>query len=195
MVLTKQRFYTAEEYLKLEEQAELRHEYIDGEIREIKGGTTNHNQIAGNIYAYFRRVLRGKNYKTYIENVRLWIEENRVFIYPDIMVIEGNPVYYGKGTTTVVNPCLIIEVLSKSTKNYDQGDKFDFYRSLSSLQEYILVEQDRFHVIQYTKVSAIQWLLTEYELVSDELKLKAVSFSMSLEDIYEGVDFNLLESR
>ena len=98
----------------------------------------------------------------FTENVRVWIEKYQIHTYPDVMIIKDQPIYHGKETTTVTNPCLIIEAASKSTKNYDQGDKFDYYRSLYSLQEYIVVEQSRIHVLQHTKANTHQWLLTEY---------------------------------
>ena len=184
------KIYTPEEYLALEAEADVRHEYLNGEIREMAGGTTNHNEIITNLCVALKPRLRKENYRLFTENVRVWIEKYRVYTYPDVMVIADEPVYHGKGTTTVINPCLIIEVASKSTKNYDQGDKFDYYRGLSSLQEYILVEQSRIHILQHTKTNNNQWLLTEYEEDSQEFSLSILPFSFVLDEIYEGVDFN-----
>lgn len=121
---TQTRYYTPEEYLELEEKAEFKNEYRDGEIVAMTGGTTNHNEIAGNLYAHLKFGLRSKNYRVYIGDVRVWIPRYRQYTYPDVMVIEGEPIYTEKGTTTVMNPSLIAEVLSPSTQNYDQGDKF-----------------------------------------------------------------------
>ena len=176
--------------MALEAEADVRHEYLNGEIREMAGGTTNHNEIITNLCVALKPRLRKENYRLFTENVRVWIEKYRVYTYPDVMVIADEPVYHGKGTTTVINPCLIIEVASKSTKNYDQGDKFDYYRGLSSLQEYILVEQSRIHILQHTKTNNNQWLLTEYEEDSQEFSLSILPFSFVLDEIYEGVDFN-----
>ena len=184
------KIYTPEEYLALEVESEVRHEYLNGEIREMAGGTTNHNEIITNLCVALKPRLRKENYRLFTENVRVWIEKYRVYTYPDVMVIADEPIYHGKGTTTVINPCLIIEVASKSTKNYDQGDKFDYYRGLSSLQEYILVEQSRIHVLQHTKTNDNQWLLTEYEEDSQEFSLSILFLSLALNEIYEGVDFN-----
>ncbi|MEJ1936451.1 Uma2 family endonuclease, partial [Nostoc sp. NIES-2111] len=128
-VATQKRFYTPEEYLELEEKAEFKSEYCDGEIIPMTGGTTNHNKIAGNFYAYLKYALRRQKYEIYIADVRLWIPRYRQYTYPDVMLIQGEPVYTGTNTTTVMNPSLIVEVLSKSTKDYDQGDKFLYYRS------------------------------------------------------------------
>ena len=184
------KIYTPEEYLALEVESDVRHEYLNGEIREMAGGTTNHNEIITNLCVALKPRLRKENYRLFTENVRVWIEKYRVYTYPDVMVIADEPIYHGKGTTTVINPCLIMEVASKSTKNYDQGDKFDYYRGLSSLQEYILVEQSRIHVLQHTKTNDNQWLLTEYEEDSQEFSLSILPLSLALNEIYEGVDFN-----
>lgn len=182
------KIYTPEEYLALEAGSDIRHEFLDGEIRIMAGGTTNHNEIITNLCVALKPKLRKENYRLFTENVRVWIEKYRIYTYPDVMVIADQPIYYGKGTTTVINPCLIIEVASKSTKNYDQGDKFDYYRSLPSLQEYILVEQSRIHVLQHTKTNNNQWLLTEYEEGSQEFSLNILSLALSLAEIYEEVD-------
>ena len=184
------RIYTPEEYLAKEADADIRHEYLNGEIREMAGGTTNHNEIITNLCVALKPRLRKENYRLFTENVRVWIEKYRVYTYPDVMVIAEEPIYHGKGTTTVINPCLIIEVASKSTKNYDQGDKFDYYRGLSSLQEYILVEQSRVHVLQHTKTNNNQWLLTEYEEDSQDFNLSILPLSLVLDEIYEGVNFD-----
>ena len=185
------KIYAPEEYLALEVESDVRHEYLNGEIREMAGGTTNHNEIITNLCVALKPRLRKENYRLFTENVRVWSEKYRVYTYPDAMAIADEPIYHGKGTTTVINPCLIIEVASKSTKNYDQGDKFDYYRSLSSLQEYILVEQSRIHILQHTKTNDNRWLLTEYEEDSEEFSLSILPLSLSLDEVYEGVDFAL----
>ncbi len=193
MIQLQRRYYTPEEYLQLEEQAETRSEYRDGEMIPMAGGTTNHNEIVTNLCASLKPPLRQKKYRLFTENVRVWIDRYRVYTYPDVMVIAGEPIYHGTGTTTVINPCLIMEVMSKSTKNYDQGDKFDYYRSLPDLQEYVLVEQSRVHVLQYSKTTAGKWLLTELEAETDLLELSSVAIALSLADLYAGVDFSLKE--
>jgi len=183
------RYYTPEEYLELEEKAEYKSEYHDGEIVPMTGGTTNHNEIAGNFYAHLKFALRKQNYRVYIGDVRLWIPRYREHTYPDVMVIQGKPVYTGTNTTTVMNPLLIVEVLSKSTKNYDQGDKFLYYRSIPELQEYILIDQSQYHVMQYVKTADSQWLFTELEAESGLLSLQSIDFQIALSDLYEKVNF------
>jgi Uma2 family endonuclease len=190
---TKTQYYTQEEYLQLEETAVYKSEYRDGEIIAMTGGTTNHNEIAGNFYAYLKLALRKQNYRVYIGDVRLWIPHYRQYTYPDIMVIQGEPIYTEKGTTTVMNPMLIVEVLSKSTKNYDQGDKFMYYRSIPEIKEYILVDQESFYVIQFYQNNENQWVLKEYQGEAQTLKLHHLDFAISFADLYTGVDFTIIE--
>jgi Uma2 family endonuclease len=188
-VQTVKHHYTPEEYLELEDKADFKSEYRDGEIILMTGATTNHNKIAGNFYAFLRFALRGKKYDIYMADVRLWIPRYRQYTYPDVMVIQGKPVYEGKSTTTVMNPLLIAEVLSKSTKNYDQGDKFLYYRSISELKEYILIDQYQYHVMQYVKTAERQWLFTELEGESANLALQTIDFQIALSELYEQVNF------
>lgn len=188
-VQTQKRYYTPEEYLELEEKAEFRSEYRDGEIVPMTGGTTNHNKIAGNFYAYLKFALRGKNFDVYISDVRLWIPRYRQYTYPDVMLIQGQPVYTGTNTTTVMNPCLIAEVLSKSTQNYDQGNKFLYYRSIPEFKEYILIDQYQYHVMHYVKTTDGKWIFDEIEDESTVLSLSTVDFQMKLSDLYEQVNF------
>ncbi|NJM68836.1 MAG: Uma2 family endonuclease [Scytonema sp. RU_4_4] len=190
-VQTQKRYYTPEEYLELEEKAEYKSEYRDGEIVPMTGGTTNHNEIALNLAASLKFAVKGQNYRVYIGDVRLWIPRYRQHTYPDVMVIQGQPVYTGTNTTTVMNPLLIAEVLSKSTKNYDQGDKFLYYRSIPEFKEYILIDQYHYHVMQYVKTAEGQWLFTEIEGESATLSLQTADFKILLSDLYEQVDFTV----
>lgn len=188
-VQTLKRAYTPEEYLALEEEAKFKNEYRDGEIVPMTGGTTNHNKIALNFTANLKIALRGQDYDIYIGDVRLWIPRYRQYTYPDMMVIQGEPIYTGTSTTTVMNPLLIAEVLSKSTKNYDQGDKFLYYRSIPELKEYILIDQSKYHVMQYIKTAECQWLFTEGESESAVLTLHSIDFQIPFSDLYERVNF------
>jgi len=184
--LTKQQ-YTIDEYLELESQAEVRHEYIDGEILEMAGGTTNHNEIITNLCVILKPSLRKLNGKVYTENVRLWIAQQKMFTYPDVMVIAQNPEYHGENKTTVTNPLIIIEVLSNSTRDYDLGRKFEYYRSLDSLQEYILIDPEKPLVMSYNRNNNQQWSLTILENINDKLELNSVPIEIVLQDIYDGI--------
>ncbi|NBD34295.1 MAG: Uma2 family endonuclease [Cyanobacteria bacterium] len=191
-MLTKTQSYTPKEYLELEENTEERHEYRDGDIVPMTGGTTNHNEISLNLASHLKFGLRKQNYRVYIGDVKVWIPRYRQYTYPDVMVIAGEPVYPDQGTTTVINPILITEVLSQPTKNYDQGDQFLAYRSIPDLQEYILIDQNSYHVVQYVKQNDQQWLLTEYQNQAATIPFKCLQFTIPLLDLYEGVDFTLI---
>ncbi|MEH2378687.1 MAG: Uma2 family endonuclease [Nostoc sp.] len=190
---TPKKSYSPEEYLQLEETSESKNEYRDGEIIPMAGGTTNHNEIAGNFYANFKFTMRGKNYKIYMGDVKLWIQRYRIYTYSDVMVIQGEPIYEGTGTTTVTNPIMIVEVLSKSTENHDRTNKFRFYRSIATLKEYIMINQYEYFVEQFNKNAEGQWVLTEYESVDAVLSLKSIGFQISFSDIYQEVNFEIDE--
>jgi Uma2 family endonuclease len=155
----------------------------------MAGGTTNHNKIALNFAAALKYGLRKKSYDVYIGDVRLWIPRYRQYTYPDVMVIEGEPIYQNANTTTVMNPLLIAEVLSKSTSNYDQSDKFLYYRSIPEFKEYILINQYQYHVMHYVKTNDGKWIFTELESESDILKLQTIDFQIDFSDLYEQVNF------
>jgi Uma2 family endonuclease len=182
-------YYTPEEYLELEEKADGKNEYRDGEIIEMAGGTINHNKLAGNFYIYLNLALNNLDYETYIGDVKLWIPRYRQFTYPDVMVIAGEPVFYGKNTIIVTNPLLIAEVLSQSTKDYDRGDKFLYYRSIPDFQEYIVIDQTQYYIMQYVKTSENQWILTEYSTEGSILNLSSINLKLSLKELYKKVDF------
>ncbi|WP_159785867.1 Uma2 family endonuclease [Sodalinema gerasimenkoae] len=189
---TKAPYYTPQDYLELEENSQDKHEYRDGEIIPMAGGTTNHNKIALNLCRQFPLSIGDIDYEVYLGDVKLWIPAYRQYTYPDVMVIEGQPMYHETGTTAVINPTLIVEVLSNSTRNYDQGDKFDGYRSLPQFRDYLLICQYQYHVKHFSKTSENQWLLTEYRNLEDEIQLRSIEFRMSLAEIYRRV--NLQES-
>lgn len=179
--------YTIAEYLEIETQGEFRHEFINGEMIAMAGGTTNHNEIITNLCLLLKPSLRQQNGKVYTENVRLWIPEYNIFTYPDVMVMAGEPIYCGDNKTTVTNPIALIEVLSNSTKDYDLGRKFEYYRSLESLEEYVLIEPEKTLIMIYRRDNQKKWLLDILDTFTDILRLESVTVEMPLSDIYEGV--------
>jgi Uma2 family endonuclease len=191
---TENKYYTPEEYLTLEEKATEKHEYRDGEIVLMPGGTTNHNQIALNFCRKFPLTIKEQDYYIYINDVRLWIPQYRVFTYPDVMVIKGKPIYEGSSKTNVTNPLIIVEVLSQSTRDYDRTDKFEFYRSIPEFKEYILIDQDRFYATQYFKQGDGKWIFNDYKGAESVLKLASDEFEISFQDLYARVDFELDEN-
>src|SRR6202012_6265077 len=136
------RKYSIEEYLEMENAATEKHEYYKGEIFAMSGAKHQHNLVAGNIYAPLKNKLRDKPCKPLNSDSRIHIEKNTLFTYPDISVVCGDPVFLNDDEWNLLNPTVIIEVLSPSTQNYDRGDKFNLYRDIPTLKEYILGEPE-----------------------------------------------------
>jgi Uma2 family endonuclease len=185
-----QRTYNREEYLEFEVASEERHEYVNGDIRLVTGGTPNHNDIAGNLYVQIKLALKGKPYRTFYTDQRLWVPDRSLYTYPDVMVVE-KPLQLQTGRTdTVINPCFIAEVLSKSTQDYDHGEKFSTYRTIDSFREYLLIDQYSIHVEHYVKTAANQWLLSEYADPNVTLSLNTFETQIEINALYENIDIN-----
>lgn len=183
------RLHTPAEYLALEERSEQRHEYHNGVIVPMTGGSLIHNLIAGNIFAWLKASLRGKAATAYINDLRVWIPDTRRYTYPDVFVIQEKPQFHENRTDTILNPSLIIEVLSQSTSDYDRGDKFKAYRSIPSFQEYWLVAQSQRQVEQYCKNEDNSWLYHVYEGPEGLIQSPTLQNKMEMRDIYEDVEF------
>ncbi|MFB2975406.1 Uma2 family endonuclease [Microseira sp. BLCC-F43] len=189
MIAAEQRYYSPEEYLELEVNSEERHEYIDGQIIPMTGGTPNHNQIALNLSGSLNFALKRQSYRVFVTDQRLWIPKKRIHTYPDVMVVQGQLEFAAGRRDTLVNPLMIVEVLSKSTKSYDRDEKFAAYRTIPSFREYLLIDQYTLHVEQYSKTDNNRWIFTEYEDEDETISLAAVPFEIVLADIYDKVDF------
>ena len=182
------RFYTIDEYLALEATAEYKREYRDGEIVPIPGGTLKHSRISGNILAYLTSVLRDTQFEPINNDLRLWIPEYRRGVYPDVMAFDGEPQLNADRLDEVLNPILIVEVLSPSTEDYDRQNKFRIYRSIPSFREYLLVEQDEPFVERYSKQTQ-GWLLSEFNGLEVSIPLESVGIELPMAEIYRGVAF------
>jgi Uma2 family endonuclease len=189
VVQTPPRHYSIDEYFALEETTEYRNEYRNGEIVTMTGGSINHNQIIVNLVIALSLVLREQNYGVYANDLRLWIPRYNEYTYPDILIIKDEPIFQERRTDTVVNPCIIFEILSKSTSSRDRGDKFTFYRSISEFQEYILIDQYQVHIEQFSKIPEGNWLLTESDVEDGILNLVSVKCQIPHRQIYERVKF------
>lgn len=181
--------HTVEEYLELELASATRSEYRNGEIIPMTGGTPDHNDIASNLMVALKLVLRGKPYRVFITDQRLWIPGRNLYIYPDVMVL-AKPLQLQTGRTdTVINPCFIAEVLFKSTQDHDRGEKFVAYRTIDNFREYLLIDQYRIHVEHYIKTAANQWLLSEYDDPTITLTFSVFEFQIQIAELYENIDF------
>jgi Uma2 family endonuclease len=181
--------YSPEEYLEMEVRSEDRHEYRDGEIVLMTGATPNHNRISRNLCTAMTMGLQGRSLEVFVADQRLWISQARLYTYPDIMVIEGALVLQSGRKDTVVNPTLIVEVLSKSTQAYDRGDKFAAYRTIPGFQEYVLVDQYSRHIEHYVKISPKKWDFQEYDETDTVVPLKSIDLEVEIAYIYSKVEF------
>ena len=197
MISTIKRRYTLDEYRALEEKAEGRSEYRDGEIIPMPGGTLKHSRISGNIFAFLKFLLRDTEFEPINSDLRLWIPEHRRGVYPDVMVFDGEPQLNGDvydkpqerlRLDEVLNPILIVEVLSPSTADYDRQNKFRIYRSIPSFSEYLLVEQDEAFVERYSKQTQ-GWLFNEFKGLEQSISLDSVGMELPMAEIYRGVVF------
>lgn len=188
-VPAKKKSISISEYFEMEEKSDIRHEYYKGEIFAFAGASINHGRIIGNINSKFLQKLANKNCESFSSDLKVRIEEVDLFTYPDILVICDKPEFYKDRDDTVLNPVLIIEVLSGSTKNYDRGEKFEFYRTVKSLQDYILVDQRRVHVEHFVRSAENKWVLTETSDINSSLEISNLKLEVSLEEIYDRVDF------
>jgi Uma2 family endonuclease len=182
-------FITAEEYLAREREAEFKSEYLNGEILAMAGASRPHNLIAGNIYAKLHAQLEHRSCNIYPSDMRLKVSSSGLYTYPDVMVVCGEEQFDDDEEDTLLNPALIVEVLSKSTERQARGAKFEHYSKLGSLQEYLLAAQHRPRLELFTKQSPGRWLLTEFESLDDVVKLTSINCELALKDVYLKVNF------
>jgi Uma2 family endonuclease len=195
MQLTEKQYYTPEEYLELEATADYKSEYLNGQIIPMAGASINHNRIAGNCYAALNFAFRQQDkYEAFNSDMRLWIPQRLTSTYPDVMILAGEPEFFNDRTDIVTNPQVIIGVLSNSTKGYDREDKFETYRTITTFQEYLLIDQNRIHVEQYSKTAKKRWNLCEYDEEDESISLTTVPFEISLQDLYNKVKFPPIKS-
>ncbi|WP_201986268.1 Uma2 family endonuclease [Hymenobacter rubidus] len=175
--------YTVAEYMALEARSEVRHEFFEGEVFAMSGGTIKHNLLIGNCYAALRTGLRGRACRAFFENVQLAVEQGRYYNYPDLMVTCDPTDLLAERTVTA--PVLVIEVLSKSTETRDRSWKFNQYKHLPSLQHYLLVSQATCLVEWYRREESGVWSFTPLALFTDALFIPELDLTLQLQDIYE----------
>ena len=181
------RRFSIEEYLSLDEKAPAKSEYCDGEIFSMSGGTVEHNRIVRNLVRQLDVALEGKGCEVFPSDLRLYVKQHKLFAYPDVTVVCGQPRMLTGRKDTITDATLIVEVLSPSTQDYDRNEKFRNYRSLPSLAEYILVAQDEVRLEQHLRQRPGQWIMTEYTSIVDDVVLSSIEVSLSLKSIYRGV--------
>ena len=177
---------TPEEYLAWESIATEKHEYYRGEVFAMAGASVRHNVIAKNLIIGIGALLRGKQCQPYGSDLRIHIPENTLFTYPDISII-CRDIIEEENDDYAIEPTVIIEILSPSTKNYDRGEKFMLYRDITALREYILVDSESIHIEVFRLNTKHRWELEEYNSLQDQLHIKVINESIPVAEIYAGV--------
>jgi Uma2 family endonuclease len=183
-------YVSPEKYLEMEKASVEKHEYYKGEVFAMSGASWQHNVIAKNISTAVLPFLKGKPCNMFGSDLRIHIPENTLYTYPDFSIICGKPEFTGEEEDTVVKPSAIIEILSKSTRDYDRGTKFYLYRSIKTLQEYILIDSTSICVEIYKRNSDNSWQLTEFRQLNDRFSIKTIDLMILLKEVYEDVSID-----
>ncbi len=182
-------FLTEEQYLKLERESELRHEYLHGEMFAMSGGTNEHSLVSIDLTTEFNIRLRGTPCRTHGSDMRIRVAATRFNAYPDISVVCGPPQYLDETRDCILNPILLGEVLSKSSRNYDRGEKFRQYQQIPTLRTYLLVEQSEMLVEIYVRTGPDSWNYSVIHGPDGILQIERPALEIPLSAIYQGVEF------
>lgn len=185
VVSYQKKFISIEEFIEMENEATEKHEYFQGEVFSMAGASDNHNEIFSSLFGELSTQLKGKTCRPYGSDKRLYIRENTLLTYPDISVYCNRSAPFGKGEMTFVDPTVLIEILSESTKNYDRGVKFSLYRDIPTLLEYILVDSQSIRVEIFRLNESKHWELEEYKSLDESLFIAALNVRISLRDVYQ----------
>lgn len=177
---------TVAEYLAMEATSLEKHEYHDGEIYAMAGGTPNHSLLANNAGRFIGNALSGKACRVFNSDLMLAMSESR-FVYPDLTVVCGKPEFYEVNSNAINNPTLIVEILSESTADYDRGGKFTRYRKIETLQEYVLIEQETVRVEVWHQLEKNVWRITTYESLEQHVALQSLGVEVAMLDLYENI--------
>ena len=186
----KYNYVSPEQYLEMERASEKKHDYYQGEVLAMSGASLEHNIIVKNINTHVLPFLKGKTCDMFGSDLRIHIPENTLYTYPDFSIICGKPEKAGNDKDSIINPSAIIEVLSKSTEDYDRGGKFHLYRTIKTLKEYILIDSLHICVEIYTRQSDNSWVLKDYTTITESFTISTIGLSLSLKDIYDDVNFD-----
>lgn len=190
MSMQARRRYTLEEYFALELASEEKYEYFDGEVFNMSGGSPAHEDIIGNIYATLKPHARNRECRVFLSGLRVIVPTQPPYRYPDLTALCDKPRYVKVGgIDALVNPSLIVEVLSPSTEAYDRGDKFTRYKSIESFAEYLLVSQVRPHATHFVRREKGMWLHEEFNDLDGVVHLAALGCELALGDVYTDVEF------
>ncbi len=180
--------WTEKQYLSFERGSDSRHEFYDGDVFAMAGASRKHVRVNGNAFASLHAQLRDKNCTIYMTDIRVRISA-KTYVYPDVVVVCGAEKFLDEEVDTLINPTLVVEVLSPSTEKHDRTGKFQQYQLLDSLQEYLLVSQDKAQVERYLRQENGEWAFTEITGLEATLELPSIGCTLSLADVYEKVEF------
>jgi Uma2 family endonuclease len=178
---------TSEEYLTRERAAETKSEYFDGEVFAMSGASRQHVAIVGNVVTALNNQLRGRDCAVYASDLRVKASPTGLYTYPDVVVVCGEGRFEDEHVDTLLNPMVIVEVLSDSTADYDRGRKFKHYRMIDTFVEYVLIAQDKPHVEHFVRQSRTQWLFSETDRLDDTLTLRSIGCQLALAEVYAKV--------
>ena len=181
---------TSEEYLTLERKAERKSEYFNGEIFAMAGASPQHVLIVTNVVSELRSQLKTRPCTVYSTDLRLKVSATGMYTYPDVIVVCGEPQFDDDHKDTLLNPTLIVEVLSESTKDYDRGGKFEQYRMIESFVEYVLIAQNKRHVEHFVRQADNRWLLSETNRLEDTIELTSIACNLMLTEVYDKVELS-----
>lgn len=188
--------YTLEEYLELDCQSEEKIEFWDGHVFTLAGASEIHDRIQGNGYFALRSKLQGKDCRVFLSDMRVKVPAYPPYRYPNLAVLCGKAEFENLGKQELlVNPQLIVEILSETTAEFDRGYKFTYYKSIKSFIEYILIAQDRPHVSQFIKQADNSWLNHEFNNINDKFHLSSLDCPVELLELYQDVEFPETDSR
>ena len=179
---------TPEQYVAIEREAEYKSEYYQGEMFAMAGAGEAHNELVGNLVAGLHQQLRSRPCRVYSNDMRVLVRATGLYTYPDVVVVCGERQFVDERRDILLNPSLLVEVLSPSTEAFDRGRKFEHYRSIESFGEYLLVASDRVHTDLYTRGPDGRWLLTSADRLEDSLDLQSIGCRLALAELYEKVD-------
>jgi Uma2 family endonuclease len=180
---------TPGEYLELERKSEIRSEYIAGRMFATSGASRRHSLIAGNFHRELSSQLRGRACEAHMVDMRVKVSSTGMYTYPDVVAVCGDPRLEDEHLDTLLNPTVIVEVLSESTEAYDRGEKFALYRRLDTLREYVLVAQDKIR-IEHFRREGEEWILSELSDPDATLHLGSIDCHIAIAAVYEKVEFN-----
>ena len=186
----KKHVYSLEEYAELEKTSEERLEYFEGNVWSMAGASPTHEELVANIITELKNNLRGRGCRVFGSNLRVDVPVYKPYRYPDVTALCDEPVYEDfHGLQVLTNPALIVEILSPSTEIFDLTDKFDYYKSIDSFSEYLLVAQDRPHVALYTKQDAKSWLHRSFTSAAETVSLTSLRCELRLAEVYLDIEF------